>query len=481
MPDATDLHSIAQDDETALPVGKLCTAADANGQQRLTPAGGYQGQPESGPCLAFVEYNKGGRRRTDVGDQIGSALALVRRAIAADPQHQPIVVTFVHGWKHSDNPGNAAPGRISRRPPEDENVQGFEHVLNFLYRCYYADPAKNACVAPTRMMMRKSMPTQGHVVVGIYLSWYAADISPAFPVAQQISVYSRGNEADTVAKPGDFRNDLEALSEAAHPRPVSENEPLLILVGHSFGARLLEQAVTELMEKRVAEQIAPGGSTVPTFADLVLLVNSAGSATNGMGLLDFLARNHVQYRTTAGPDQGPEPLMASITTPADAATGVAFSIAMYPGSLGQKGNEILEGFDPQAPAGKQDFAISEPRSKLYRNTLGHLTEFQSHVLEEVNMNPCTGGQAFEFYFAVPEHCFHVKPATAQPGQDHRWNGTPYWVISTDQNVIPDHGTIFTNRFMRFVGHLLPDESNKPMVTGVPPERQFSSSTGCAPP
>ncbi len=469
-PDATFRESIAKDALTALPVSRLCAAAKSP-QGHLTEAGGYGGSPESGPCLAFVEYDKAGKPYRDtnrrVGDQMEVALDLVRKAIADDPQHQPIVVAFVHGWKHSDNPGNAAAGAVSRRPPEDENVQGFEHVLNFLYRCYYADPANTPCVKQTRNGVGKSMPLKGHVVVGIYFSWYGANISPAFPVAQQISVYSRGTEADRVASAMSFSHDLERLSVVAHPTAKPEGkEPLLILVGHSFGARLLEQSIERPMKDRIAQQIAPGANgKVPNFADLVLYVNEAAAAEKGVGMLDFLGKNEVEYRTTEGPRVGPEPLIASVTTPADAATGVAFSVAYYPKSLSQTGNVTLTAFAAGAP-GKHTFSISEPKRKLYRNTLGHLTEFQSHVLAEVTPPNCEGGDPDDFYFRVPEHCFHVSEAKPFAGQDHRWNGTPYWVISTDQNVIPDHGTIFTSRFMRFVGHLLPDERYKPIVTGV---------------
>jgi hypothetical protein len=103
----------------------------------------------------------------------------------------------------------------------------------------------------------------------------------------------------------------------------------------------------------------------------------------------------------------------------------------------------------------------EDSSKLIRNTLGHMPEFQSHTFTDLGSRPedqCGHVTKNEFDYWVPGHCFHVKPATALSGQTYRWNATPYWIISTDQTVIPDHGTIFTNRLLRLIGHFLPDET-----------------------
>ncbi len=461
-PDATDLTSIAIAKQVALPVGTLCT--DAKGLKAtkgsLTPAK-PAGQNESGPCLAFVEYQSSGRRYDE--RQIESAVALVQKAIEDDPNHQPIIVGFVHGWKHNADPGNGSYGQISRWPPEDTNIQGLEHVLNFMYRCYYADPAtKDPCLVNRGTTLGA---TRGHVVIGIFFGWYAANISPFWPVAQQMTVYTRGNEADKVAKEGDLSTDLKHLSDIAHPSPKSANEPMLVLVGHSFGARLLEQAVQGPLQDRITQQIKAGPQgSVPNFADLVLYVNSAAPAEDGIGMLQFLAQHEVTFRTRKGVPTN-EPLLAAITTPADAATGIIFTIAMSLGSLSHSGIERIDCFDPVTP---RQFVAEEDRQKLYRNTLGHLQEFQSHSLTELpnkNQQTCSGSAAGQFLYWVPGHCFEVSSATPMPQQSVRWNGTPYWVISTDESIIPDHSTIFTNRLLRFVGHVLPDERDEAVVEG----------------
>jgi len=464
-PDATEPDSIAVDRKIALPVGTHCLA-DAKGQppKRLTPAGDAVSGPNagSGPCIAFVEYNDKGKHYHDQEDQIESAAALVQKAIDDDPQHQPIIVGFVHGWKHNATPGKGGHEGITEWPPEDSNIQGLEHVLNYLYRCYYADPHINStCLIGQRSTAGANV--QGHVVVGIYFGWYGADISPYWPVAQQISVYSRGGEADKVAQAAALSRDLARLSHIAHPSPKPEHEPMFVLVGHSFGARLLEQAITEPMETRIMQQIKE--PSLPTFADLVLYVNSAAPAKDGMDMLQFLAKHKVSYNKTGG-DSSPEPLLAAITTPADAATGIAFTLANAPISWFHGGEvSVSVGYDPVT--GKPRI-VQEDQAKLFRNTLGHLQEFQSHSVNAVPVASeaaCKGVAPGTFYYWVPGHCFQVVPATPLTNESFRWNGTPYWVISTDQVIIPDHGTIFTNRFLRFVGRILPTESDKAAVKG----------------
>jgi hypothetical protein len=463
-PDATDTQSIAQH-KLAMPIGTRCLSKDGTQPSTLTPAGAVD---ESGPCLAFVEYDTGGNHFKKGKDQIQIAADLLAKAIQDDPQHQPIILGFVHGWKHNANPGNAGPGDTSEWPPEDDNIQGFEHVLNYLYRCYYADPAIDSpCMAGERRVRSERVKAKGHVVVGVFFGWYGANISPYFPVAQQLTVYTRGNEADLVGKARIFSADIRRLSEIAHPTPKPVNEPMFVLVGHSYGARLLEQGVEEPMKERIEQQLkASSADAIPTFADLVLYVNSAAPAQRGISMLNFLARNKVQYRKTLG-DRTAEPLLAAITTPADAATGIIFTIAMSPISWAHGGKQPVACFNPDGTG--TSFTVQQDMATLYRNTLGHLKEFQSHTVVDIGSRPesscAIATNPGSFLYFVPDHCFRVDPATAMTGWPARWNGTPYWVMSTDGNIIPDHGTIFTNRFLRFVGHILPDEQSKALVTG----------------
>ena len=49
-----------------------------------------------------------------------------------------------------------------------------------------------------------------------------------------------------------------------------------------------------------------------------------------------------------------------------------------------------------------------------------------------------------FQLADTKACFAVQE---RPG---RCNGTPYWLMEIDPEVVPDHSTIFTQRFIYFI-------------------------------
>jgi len=56
-------------------------------------------------------------------------------------------------------------------------------------------------------------------------------------------------------------------------------------------------------------------------------------------------------------------------------------------------------------------------------------------------------------------------------RDKRCNGTPYWVMEIDPAIVPDHGTIFTDRFIAFLSNFLPTprdlENNiRPALTAI---------------
>ena len=104
-------------------------------------------------CLAFLEVD-------DMGElwdkaELDTALGVIRRA-NTDAHADPVVLTFVHGWKN-----NAA--------PDNGNVAGFEVALQDLYAS-----------------LQRSRP-----VIGIYIGWRGNLIRPSWPVAQQMSYYNR--------------------------------------------------------------------------------------------------------------------------------------------------------------------------------------------------------------------------------------------------------------------------------------------------
>jgi hypothetical protein len=464
-------------------VGEESDCFEPNGTsiKKLTPAHDAHGKPvpnSSGPCLAFLEFDDQGRKWDP--SQLDHATALIRKAIDDDPQHQPVILTFIHGWKHNAKGGHS----------EDTNIQGVEHVLNYLHRCIYSghDSSGKDCNGEPV----PSTPVPGHVVVGIFIAWRGDSISHYWPVARTVSVYSRAMAANRVGGT-ELTEALLQISATAHPGSSAgkPSQPVLIIVGHSFGGRVLETAMytdyTRKLNEREAETKAHQTSLssgiaeenrqqVATFADLILYVNSAASALSSVRLLDYMAEHKLEYRED---DPNPKlplgngaganrPLLLSITTPGDSATGILFPIAFgadgavkyQEGGLHKQVDVTC--FDPDKnPETWTNSSVSQ--LSMYRSSAAHVDLLQSHELVDLGpplasdgppkCQPVTLPNAY--VYGVANRCFLIRPKQTLLTGDPRCNATPYWIMNTDADIIPDHSTIFTDRLIGFIGIFLP--------------------------
>ena len=127
--------------------------------------------------------------------------------------NDPIVITFVHGWKN-----NAA--------ETNGNVAGFEAALQEVYRRF----------------------GKSHHVIGIFIGWRGNLIKDSWPVQQQLSYYNR--EATAIRVPGaSLSSALTQIATRTH-----ENEhALAIYIGHSFGGLLLERTLSEATASQIAQ------------------------------------------------------------------------------------------------------------------------------------------------------------------------------------------------------------------------------------
>jgi hypothetical protein len=430
-------------------------------------------------CLAFVEVDDMGEL-WDKGE-LDTALAVIRRANAG-AHGDPVVITFVHGWKNNAAPDNA-------------NVAGFEVALQDIYA-----------------RLQRKRP-----VIGIYIGWRGNLIRPSWPVAQQMSYYNREAAATRIPS-ASLSSALTQVAMRTHENP----RALAIFIGHSFGGLLLERAVSQATAGEIAqatiyaqeaaalsvgsaesaEKLRLASAATDARADLVIFINPAGAATEARPILDFLVDNSYRYQphTSDGSaaDASPSskanaadrPLFVSLTSTADLATKVAVPIGHAlpllrfnaAGSFrdlgtGPNGNYGLSCFDPHEPhphwtlRTKQDGAV--PQSSFYMNTAPHMQVLQSHLMLKAigtnQMHVASTGEKITiqnrqaiaqcnrdlfnaehldivstFRLADTQACFAIQE------RPHRCNGTPYWMMEIDPDVVPDHSTIFTERFIQFL-------------------------------
>jgi hypothetical protein len=436
-------------------------------------------------CLAFIEVDDMGELFDKV--EVDTALRVIRQAntlAKTEPGNDPIVITFVHGWKN-----NAA--------ETNGNVAGFKAALQEVYRRF----------------------GKTHHVIGIYIGWRGNLIKDSWPVAQQMSYYNR--EATAIRIPGaTLSSTLTQIAMRTH-----ENEKALaIYIGHSFGGLLLERTLSEATASQIAQttiftqeaNAAPKDSqeahekaiaaklATDARADLVIFINPAGAATEAKQMLDFLTNNGYRYQPTSqtqemeGTAAAPtskksddRPLFVSLTSTGDMATKVAMPIGHWWPGLKFKGsgsfrnvsqdpikNYDLACFDPHNDQHthwelKTKAEGAQPQSAYYMSTAPHMQVLQSHVMlkaiGKTQMQVASTGQkitiqdpnaiaecnrdlfnkqglniASTFRLADTQACFAVQE------RPNRCNGTPYWLMEIDPDVVPDHSTIFTQRFISFL-------------------------------
>jgi hypothetical protein len=458
-------------DSPQLPTGLHCASvANAAGTSptRLQPYSkttAKLGLVPGRPCLAFIEFDEFGEPgvKDDHGrsTQVDSALALISRAMEDDPQHQPVILTFIHGWKH--NAGF-----------EDTNVQGFEETLNYLYKDFYGPQPNNPAY-------------QGHVVVGIYIAWRGDVVSKYWNVQRQISVYNRESAAMRVGGAA-VSDTLMRISHLAHP-PGSQrdsSQAMLIFVGHSFGALILERALTPAFIHLIdRERDGPEADVPATLADLVIYVNSAAAATEAKPMLDYLAAEGVTYRVPTSPGAPPtidKPLFLAVSSSADAAVGNLLPIEHYGSAIfydlagSFRPVDPLSCFDPATGAHSVDRTHSQ--KDFWVKAAGHMDAVQSHELKEwihtapgpIDVCPALEAGAYATYSLKdpatnkPTRCYQIeRRGFGERSVPPPCNGTPYWIIQTDKTLIPDHGTIFTGRLIGLIGRFLPQPGQNGVI------------------
>ncbi|KAA6458177.1 hypothetical protein DYQ86_19845 [Acidobacteria bacterium AB60] len=404
------------------------------------------------PCLAFVEFDELGefweRNPSGRPAQLSNALRLIREARKRDPQ--TLVLVFVHGWKH-----NAA------SDPEDTNITGFKAALESIHRTY-TDESNTK-----------------HAVLGIYVSWRGGLISGAWPVAQQFSYFNRESTAIRVGNTSLTDALVEISAEVQHMPLAGDTSPArLVMIGHSFGGLVLERAISQAMimflEKQYQEQRDGSDKPVITqpLANLLVFVNSAAGANEGKQMMDYLASSHFAYE---GPGHRALPLILSVTSKTDSATGMIFKVGHGASWLGYwaQGSMRPKGAGPgDANAPSHDYARAcfdpgneqlTPRlfdmsqTGYYMTTTAHSAQLQSHVVTETPKsagappgNDCmttssaAGGPKTIMSCNLGQYTFTVSE------RQGRCNGTPYWAMEVPKELIPDHNTIFTGRLITFL-------------------------------
>jgi hypothetical protein len=373
---------------------------------------------ESPYQLSFIEFDDRGEmfdRR-----QLAAAVNVISVAKStAPPGTTPVVVVFVHGWKNNASESSG-------------NVWGFRQTL--------------AALALQYKKSGQPFPP----VVGVYIGWRGAVVSA--PLLKEFTFFDRHGKSQNLPGPH-MTEALIRIMHAAKGRDFSDESTISVLLGHSFGGAVLETALSETLAGLVlrAQQT---GTPIQWPADLIMFLNEAQEATRSYQLIESLIAN-VEERVACPPagSRFQKPALISVSSTGDSATRVAFPGAQ---SVARLFNSLRH-----YPEGGNAVGIKSQTSMFFKTT-AHMSEFQSHIVGRTDdpqiaemMKTCR--PYFEMDLngkflpanaedSIPRYVILDKPESR--------NRTPYWVFQLPPEIVPDHSTIFTAVFRRFLLSLL---------------------------
>jgi hypothetical protein len=346
-------------------------------------------------------------------------LEWVQNELEALKDRKPIILVFAHGWKHNAR-------------SRDENLQAIDTVLE-------------------QTSKADALEGSNRPVVGIFIGWRGLSFYAGW--LTNLTFWNRKTAALRVAL-GSVR---ELFARLKHFKETKARDATVVIVGHSFGGLLVYSAMAQgLLELAL---LSGPDNVAPSFANLVLLVNPAFEAARYLPVFSLIEKK----RFTKQP-----PIMISITAANDRATGWAFPVGAWLGSL----------FESKGRNSRQRDAVL--------HTMGHLKWMRTH---EVTYDPT----------AKPEDAMNPsgeqltdERVTRDPSYRDRTQGwarhfpggavlthksldpeNPFWVASASSKIIDHHNGIFQPPFIGFVRMLIAEQLRKPEDAGGAPKRPSS--------
>jgi hypothetical protein len=352
-------------------------------------------------------------------DDQGMAYEVVQMRALQDEldrlQGQPaIILVFVHGWKHNAR-------------PEDPNLASFELVLQQTARAEQAERPENR-----------------RPVLGIFVGWRGLSFyAGGSGGLTNITFWNRKTAALRVAL-GSVR---ELFGRLRYHRRQNAGS-ILIVTGHSFGGIVVYSALAQSLIEIATFDDAR--RTEPSFANLVLLVNPAFEAARYLPIHGLIEGQSFQPQP---------PVLVSITSENDYATGIAFPIGAWLGSCWEHTRDRRE-------------------ANALIHTMGHLNWMRTHELTA----EAGRGSAEPAYIArgpaalssdeelrSERHPSDVTYQARQNGWTRHFQGgavlrhvaqdasNPFWVVRASKQVIDGHNGIFGDIFLGFIRKLVAEQ------------------------
>jgi hypothetical protein len=396
--------------------------------------------------------------------QLDHAIELVEQR---KKESRPVtVITFIHGWKNNSSPHDE---------DNDKSLGGFKNWLAEL-------AGQNPKTA----------------YVGVFVAWRGQSI----PGDTFLSYWSRRDAAMRVGRASMTEALLRLMfatkvpvvptidNQCGKESPTSESK--LIIIGHSFGGRILERALSQpmmalLLERRAEadacrrewnekpdnKQRQLGTLQFQTPADLIVLINTANDSFETKAIIEGMKRMNLRIGpiTSTGSFFDSPPFVISILSAGDSATTKLMPFAQAIAAPSQSYNR---NYDRDAVSEGQVSSPNEEKplkqSYFYYHNDAKVAQFVTHNVSQLSSAiepPSTGGVAAVVPAAqAPNHdpgCFGIQEprnsfcfSVLRPGHKDYYaavasntasgkglnNNTPFWVINVPSSIIPNHSDIF---------------------------------------
>jgi hypothetical protein len=353
---------------------------------------------------------------------------------------------YVHGWHH--NAGQT-----------DSNVRQFKCTLSALQGI--------------------ESNVDGDVI-GIYVGWRGASLT--VPGLRHLTFWERKNTSEEVGR-GSLVEFLTVLERTVKPDPDTRNK--LLMVGHSFGASAVFNAIgpillarflldTEALASdrlgRAHSQSQPG--LVTGYGDLVVLVNPAIEATRLMPFFGALSERTSERPELLAPGQPPR--LVILSSEGDWATRKAFPAARVFSTLFESYGDL----NVRTPYGTR---IALNQRRLDWQAMGNVGALYTH--EPLRQRPPQKDWTWDGKCPTVDRDWLAKVIQQrreeQESQGQRPTGAgwsrrfagveiqvthraittpsnPLWVMAVGTELIPDHDAIANPALMCFFDELVGD-------------------------
>lgn len=397
-----------------------------------------------------------------------------------------LLVIYCHGWKNNS---------------QSDNVPAFNCFLSKLATAIQSDGLRvhgiylgwrgnvfRPYVDKTEMdsaYLQTVQEFRGAIVDAVY----QRANSPLWFIPENLSYWSRKASGEFKTSGLPIARSIFTYAGAAKDYGGQPGNQVCV-IGHSFGALLLERSLGQAMTGAVTmewwdkEREIPARRAVPPKPkaklpfDFVLLVNSAAPAIYAKELRDFLEADRAALETAGDPDAD-VPVIVSVTSGADWATGLLHPLGNFLAPLSPSLQRLYTSgiFGEKRPDKTFPTHTGIRQWKFYTTTPGHNRYLINHwiVNADAPLPPDVSSDAvFRTNLATsvdePNLFYTSKtpkyPAAAwrlvnrDPGTPMTLDGLPlamqrsnYWIVTCGKELIQDHNDIWSQTAMEMYAGL----------------------------